>query len=106
MRRVKSPNETKRQFLARRKAEIASRSVTYAIVTIGRPRVKIGKSTNVKARLRDLQTAAPDPLAILGTIPGDREEELHARFAKVRLRGEWFRLTRDILKVFQPEVIG
>src|SRR5262249_47936749 len=53
---------------------------------------KIGWSKNPKKRLSSLQTASPDELVLLGTIQGglEVETELHRRFAKHKLQGEWF----------------
>jgi hypothetical protein len=55
-------------------------------------RVKIGYSANVKARLASLQTASPDKLTLLASIPGekDREKSLHNQLCAHRLNGEWF----------------
>lgn len=52
--------------------------------------IKIGKSSNPKRRLANLQTARSDKLLLLGTsnLP---EESLHQRFADLRLNGEWFK---------------
>lgn len=63
-----------------------------------RPRgpVKIGYASNVRRRLHCLQTAHVGRLRLLGKIHGSAqamlalEAELHARFAHLRLRGEWF----------------
>jgi Meiotically up-regulated gene 113 len=57
--------------------------------------IKIGYSANPDRRLKSLQTASSVPLRLIGTLPGTLkdEEALHARFAKYRVRGEWFTLT-------------
>lgn len=54
--------------------------------------VKIGQSTNVAGRVRDLSTAA-GPMELLCTEPGGlaRERELHEIFAEDRVHGEWFK---------------
>jgi hypothetical protein len=67
----------------------------YFLQPIGRPtaEIKIGFSErSIVARLRNLQTASPEPLAFLAAIPGTRqtERELHQRFAAVRVCGEYF----------------
>lgn len=68
-------------------------------------RIKIGFATNLERRISALQTGSPERLIVLGTIPGTRADErnLHKRFSKYRLSGEWFRnaqpLLRYILKV-------
>lgn len=56
--------------------------------------IKIGHSIgNPLARLNGLQTGNPRPLKLLVAIPGGREaeQELHQRFAGLRIRGEWFK---------------
>lgn len=74
---------------------------TYFIRSTSTGRVKIGRSKNPEARLRDLSTAAADELVLLGVLEGDRELEMHAQFSDARVRGEWFDLTpalSDLLK--------
>lgn len=67
--------------------------------------VKIGVSKSPEARLAKLQTACAEPLALLRVLPGGQEREaaLHARFAHLRLEGEWFRPDEDLLKFFASE---
>jgi hypothetical protein len=77
----------------------------YFIRSAGKPtRVKIGKSRDPKARLKELQTGSPYPLDILGTIKcrdqshADRlEKELHRYFATYRKNGEWFKCGMPVL---------
>lgn len=56
--------------------------------------VKIGYSKNPKEREETLQAEDPD-LNLLASWPGttDDERALHTRFADLRTRGEWFRLS-------------
>ena len=60
--------------------------------------VKIGYSCNIEDRMSALQTGAPAPLKLLGKIPGgsDKEKELHRKFSKYRLGGEWFTIEGDL----------
>lgn len=60
--------------------------------------VKIGCAVCPVARFRCLQVASPIELALEGAIPGDfeKERELHARYAKWRVRGEWFSLVPSV----------
>jgi hypothetical protein len=55
--------------------------------------IKIGYSKEPQKRLGALQTANPNKLDILGTIPGTEkdEEQLHIKFGEHRLKGEWFK---------------
>ena len=60
-------------------------------------RIKIGTSTDPKARARSLSLTEQ---AILLTIPGDHttEHQLHAVFKDLRIDGtEWFHATTDLL---------
>lgn len=58
--------------------------------------VKIGYTLNdPPARLSSLQVGSPEPLEMIGTVPGSVADEavLHQQFAASRVRGEWFRAT-------------
>lgn len=69
-----------------------ARSVVYFIGSgEGRP-IKIGRASDVRQRLAVLQNGSFEQLTILATVPGgvDVEREFHARFADLRMRGEWF----------------
>lgn len=68
-------------------------------IQAGEGPVKIGWALDPKKRLAELQTGCPSELRLIGTWPGDRELEksAHQHFAEHRLRGEWFRPTRDVL---------
>lgn len=58
--------------------------------------VKIGRSRNPVARINTLQTFSPTPLKTLFILEGDRERELHQRFAAYRTKGEWFRVSGEL----------
>lgn len=58
--------------------------------------IKIGKAIDPKKRLKELQTGHPYRLIQLLVLKGDRESELHARFAQTRCNGEWFEQSEDI----------
>jgi hypothetical protein len=47
-----------------------------------------------------LTTGNPGKLTLLGSIPGDfrLETRLHHRFASLRIRGEWFRASRELIE--------
>jgi hypothetical protein len=74
-------------------------SVVY-FVAFG-SRVKIGRTTDLDARLKQLQRMNPRKLRLLGYVAGAaaEEAEIHRRFAHLRKHGEWFRLDSD-LKAF------
>ncbi len=75
-------------------------TVTYFIEAIGTSRIKIGKTNHVPRRLATLQTGSPFRLAIRATtsIP---ERELHRRFRRDRVSGEWFTFTDEIAALIE-----
>ena len=66
--------------------------------------VKIGHATDVLARLADLQVAHHAELKLAREIPGGLAEEawLHRRFCSLRIRGEWFRFSDEMLTIELP----
>lgn len=73
----------------------------YFILNPRRDAVKIGFSDAVRKRMGQLQSASPDVLLLLGICPGGTSEEraVHVRLGHIRLRGEWFRCTKELLDV-------
>lgn len=67
------------------------------------PLIKIGIAKNFGLRFSSLQTGSPDTLRILAVIPGSREKEieLHKRFSRLRVRGEWFRPEPELLNYIE-----
>jgi hypothetical protein len=80
--------------------EIGTYSSVVYFVSPGDDLVKIGYTTNLKSRVRTLQTGHSKPLEILLVLDGnhDLEQELHKQFSKRLKRGEWFRLSGEISK--------
>lgn len=84
--------------------------MVYFVMAVDDPGkfVKIGfTESSIESRLAVMQTGCPYRLAVVLTINGDRdlESSLHRRFRKSRHRGEWFRISDDILE-FVLEVAG
>jgi hypothetical protein len=77
-------------------------------VRVKRGRVKIGRSANVAARVRVLQSASPMPLVLLGTVAGAgwQESLWHAAFASLRRTGEWFDYADDLPAAIRLAVAG
>jgi hypothetical protein len=79
----------------------------YFLATLGEggavTAVKIGRSCDPAARLRDLQTASPARLLLLGTMTGSSriERQLHRTWRRAHLGGEWFRPDPDLLAYVQ-----
>ncbi len=59
-------------------------------------------------RLRSFRTGNPRALALLVTIPGGRtlEVALHARFAELRVSGEWFRADARLLGFIEGMLVA
>jgi hypothetical protein len=68
---------------------------------VGLDFVKIGQATNISQRLDTLQTGCPFVMRVERILeaPNGRTEELedklHRRYRTKRVRGEWFRLTKQ-----------
>lgn len=63
--------------------------------------IKIGYSANVDSRIRQLESIYRQPLSVLATMPGDRDEEraIHERFAHWRMgRTEQFQPGHDLME--------
>jgi hypothetical protein len=63
------------------------------------PYYKIGVSTQVDERIKQLSTLPPFDIELLHTLPTDDmyklEKQLHERYADKRKNGEWFELDQD-----------
>lgn len=72
----------------------------YIFWPTARPFVKIGHAENIWRRLGETQTYSPDHIKVLSIIEGGEslERELHRRFERYRVRGEWFKLSPEIKK--------
>lgn len=72
----------------------------YFIQQINGGPIKIGWATNVERRCVVMQAVNPYQLSVLGKFKGtiDDERRLHDEFAAVRLHGEWFEPTPELLE--------
>lgn len=66
-------------------------------------RLKIGWSQNIKQRLRELRTGAPQGLRLLAVAEGGMHEEraFHRKLARWRQQGEWFELAPEVVAVIR-----
>lgn len=80
--------------------------VVYFIRAGQRGPIKIGFTRNIERRIRQLQSGSPQPLRVLGTLPGDRATEsmLQALHREQRIRGDWFRPSGDLLAVARGDL--
>jgi hypothetical protein len=61
--------------------------------------IKIGSAINCAERLKTLQTGNPNPISLLHIIKDKGllfEKQLHRRFKKHHVRGEWFVFSEEI----------
>lgn len=58
-------------------------------------------------RLEKLQIGNPIKLVLLALLVGSREDEAawHLRFDKHRVRGEWFKLDRSMIRALKPHMV-
>lgn len=92
-----------------RARELRQESVVYFVERDGL--IKIGTTTNLRARLRSLgqggckmpEGMTVGPVTLLASTPGDRvdESQYHERFRKQRVGGEWFRPNKALLRVIE-----
>lgn len=77
----------------------------YAIESGGR--IKIGYSEKPEHRFSKVASDAPFPCVLLGYWPGTVADELaiHQLFNSVRLHGEWFAATENLLAFIAARVI-
>lgn len=86
-----------------RRVETEKKVFTYFVQGQNTRNIKIGKSRNVGDRFCALQTASGEPLKLLFTIPDNVEKELHRKFYKHRLHGEWFMPSQPILDFIEEQ---
>lgn len=72
---------------------------TYLLRMGDSNKVKIGASDDPKSRVKNMQTACPEDLKLIAIIQGDCEGLLHAALDDYRIRGEWFRIDADAIKI-------
>jgi hypothetical protein len=70
----------------------------YFVQADGRGPVKIGYASTLKDRLNGLSTAHHGTLKVLAAMRGTvlEEREMHKRFAHLRIKGEWFKMAREL----------
>jgi hypothetical protein len=79
------------------KRERRERKGDLYFVRVGRF-LKIGRTTNIGARMRMIQCHAPTPPELVGMIAkgGWQEADWHQDFRHLRSNGEWFRITPEL----------
>lgn len=72
---------------------------TYIIAAESSGLVKIGRTFDIGARLKALQTGSAEVLNIRRVLPFDCERAMHTRFSHLRRHGEWFSFDPEMLTV-------
>jgi hypothetical protein len=82
----------------------------YFVQLVGIEAVKIGKTSgeSINQRINQLSVSAPLGIEVLGFFETnnsiEKERQLHHRFAAHRLKGEWFKITKEhVQMVLQDE---
>jgi hypothetical protein len=72
----------------------------YFLVNSTRKLVKIGRSRNPTRRVADLQSSSPHKLKLAKVFPAPAHAEgyFHKKFKHLRVRGEWFKVGKEILE--------
>lgn len=70
-------------------------------------RVKIGHADDPQERLGALQCGSPERLYIMRIVEGGQKAErwFHRRFASLRLHGEWFKFSPEMLSLAAPDEV-
>lgn len=71
----------------------------YYIIDLDGMLVKIGFTTDLRSRMHVIQSSTPNRLVLIATHWGELEDErsIHEQWQHLRVRGEWFRLTPELL---------
>jgi hypothetical protein len=81
----------------------------YFIGNLEHKWVKIGFTINLSKRLIAIQTGSPCLLEILGYIKTKDarklERQMHGKFSRYKMHGEWYVLSKDIMEFIQYETI-
>lgn len=100
------PGRKRREALAAILAEGAQRYEAaskpkrgFIYFLVHHDRLKIGFATKVENRIRDIRAMSPVDLDLVCNYPGTwwEEQALHAHFAHLRKRGEWFAIDMELV---------
>jgi hypothetical protein len=81
----------------------------YFIGNLEHKWVKIGRTINLSKRLSSIQTGCPCLLEILGYIKSKDanklEKQMHRKFNRSKMHGEWYVLSKDIMEFIEYETV-
>jgi hypothetical protein len=86
-----------------------SKEFIYFVKMVGIEAIKIGKTSgdSIQTRVDQLKTGAPLGIELIGFFETKeshkKEKQLHQRFAAHRLKGEWFSITENHVKMILKE---
>lgn len=91
---------SKAQVAAKRIAVKDIQQVVYFVQFGKTKQIKIGVASKMSSRLGGLRVGSPQKMTLLATIPGDfiTEAEMHRKFRKYHIRGEWFAMEGSLAK--------
>lgn len=71
----------------------------YFIENLFNSEIKIGVSSDIDTRLKQISSDIKSPVKLIKLINGDeqKEKELHNRFSRDRVHGEWFKPSNELL---------
>lgn len=81
----------------------------YLIGMMGTKFIKIGYSAQPNQRLKELQTACPFSLKLIGFCPGSKKHErgLHHQLRDYRRNGEWFEFdSTEAMRMIELACLG
>ena len=75
----------------------------YLIECTDNQTMKIGYSNNLNSRFQNLQSSSINKLNLLSSIKGkkDLEKKLHNEFKHLKIKGEWFEWSQNIIDRFK-----
>lgn len=89
-----------------KKNPLRQRTIYFVTCDVTEFPIKIGMSSDLAERMRDIRTSLPYEPVLLASFAGTSRNEsaIHKQFEQLRIRGEWFR--RDPALLAYIEGIG
>lgn len=84
---------------------VQEKGIVYLIGCEKAQALKIGYTKNLNQRLKSLQCSNPHELKLIDSKPGtiELEQTLLHKFSHLKLRGEWFKWDKSILRAFNQD---
>lgn len=97
-RRIESETKDFNENMLEEKEKLNKKGTVYFVEGKEGEGVKIGFTTDLKSRIRSLQTSTPHKLSLLNKIEDafvEDEYKAHKFFSSCKLSGEWFDISED-----------